>query len=132
MTLDPTIREQTYRYFVQEAPELLHALEQGLLDFKAHRSLNHVHTLLRVTHTLKGASTSVGLETIATVAHSLEDIFKALCKPDLAIDSEAEALLFEGVECLRLPLVAELTGRAVNHGEILDRTAAIFAQLQEN
>jgi two-component system, chemotaxis family, sensor histidine kinase and response regulator PixL len=131
MTLDPTIREQTYRYFVQEAPELLQALEQGLLDFKTHRSLNHVHTLLRVTHTLKGASTSVGLETIATVAHSLEDIFKALCKPDLAIDSEAEALLFEGVECLRLPLVAELTGRSVNHGEILDRTAAIFAQLQE-
>ncbi|WAL61487.1 hybrid sensor histidine kinase/response regulator [Thermocoleostomius sinensis] len=131
MTLDPTIREQTYRYFVQEAPELLQALEQGLLDFKSDRSLHHVHTLLRVTHTLKGASISVGLETIATVAHSLEDIFKALCQPDLMIDSEAEALLFEGVECLRLPLVAELTGRSVNHGEILDRTAAIFAQLQE-
>jgi two-component system, chemotaxis family, sensor histidine kinase and response regulator PixL len=131
MPLDPTIREQTYRYFVQEAPELLQALEQGLLDFQQHRSITQVHTLLRATHTLKGAATSVELETIATVAHSLEDIFKALCQPNRSIDAEVEALLFEGVECLRLPLVAELTGQTVNHAEILDRTAAVFAQLQE-
>ena len=131
MTSDPSIRDRTYQYFLQEAPELLQTLEQGLLRFKDDRSINQVHHLLRATHTLKGAANSVGLETIATVAHSLEDIFKTLCKPDVSIDAEVEALLFEGFECLRLPLVAELTGGAVYPAEILDRTATIFAQLQE-
>lgn len=131
MTLDPAIREQTYQYFLQEAPELLQALEQGLLNFKHDRSIRQVNNLMRATHTLKGAATSVGLDTIATVAHSLEDVFKALCQPDLSIDSETEALLFEGFECLRLPLVAELTQGTVNHSEILDRVATVFAQLQD-
>jgi chemotaxis family two-component system sensor histidine kinase/response regulator PixL len=131
MTTDPIIRQRTYQYFLQEAPELLQALEQGLRHFKDDRSINQVHHLLRATHTLKGAANSVGLETIATVAHSLEDIFKSLCNPEAVIDLEVEALLFEGFECLRLPLTAELTGGTIDQAEILDRTATIFAQLQE-
>jgi chemotaxis protein histidine kinase CheA/ActR/RegA family two-component response regulator len=131
MSLDPTIREQTYPYFLQEAPELLQALEQGLLNLRENWGINQVNDLMRATHTLKGAATSVGLETIATVAHSLEDIFKALSQPDVVIDPEVEALLFEGFECLRLPLFAELTGGSINQAEILDRAAAIFARLQE-
>ena len=131
MTTDPTIREQSYRYFLQEAPELLQVLEQELLTLREDYSINKVNTLMRATHTLKGAAASVGLETIQTVAHSLEDIFKALFNPDLSIDPEVEALIFEGFECLRLPLTAEFTGGQVNNAEILDRTAAIFAQLQE-
>lgn len=131
MTNDPSIREQSYRYFLQEAPELLQVLEQDLLTLREDYSINKVHNLMRTTHTLKGAAASVGLETIKTVAHSLEDIFKALFNPDLSIDPDIEALLFEGYECLRLPLNAELTGGKINDAEILDRTAAIFAQLQE-
>ncbi|HEY9904296.1 MAG TPA: hybrid sensor histidine kinase/response regulator [Candidatus Sericytochromatia bacterium] len=131
MTNDPTIREQSYRYFLQEAPELMQVLEQDLLSLQEGYSINKVHNLMRTTHTLKGAAASVGLETIKTVAHYLEDIFKALCQPDLSIDPEVEALLFEGYECLRLPLAAELTGGQVNEVEILDRTAVVFAQLQE-
>jgi chemotaxis protein histidine kinase CheA len=128
---EPTIREQSYRYFLQEAPELLQVLEQELLSLREGYSINKVNTLMRATHTLKGAAASVGLETIQTVAHSLEDIFKALFNPDLSIDPEIEALIFEGFECLRIPLTAEFTGGQVNNAEILDRTAAIFAQLQE-
>ncbi|MEW6494273.1 MAG: hybrid sensor histidine kinase/response regulator [Cyanobacteriota bacterium] len=131
MTNDPSIREQSYRYFLQEAPELLQVLEQELLSLREGYSINKIHTLMRTTHTLKGASASVGLETIKTVSHSLEDIFKALFNPDLSIDAEVEALLFEGYECLRLAMSAELTGGQINHTEILDRTAAVFAQLQE-
>lgn len=131
MTNDPSIREQSYRYFLQEAPELLQVLEQELLSLQEGYSINKIHILMRTTHTLKGAAASVGLETIKTVSHSLEDIFKALFNPDLSIDAEVEALLFEGYECLRLAMSAELTGGQINHTEILDRTAAVFAQLQE-
>lgn len=131
MTNDLSIRQQSYRYFLQEAPELLQVLEQELLNLREDYSINKIHTLMRTTHTLKGAAASVGLETIKTVAHSLEDIFKALFNPDLSIDSEVEALLFEGYECLSLPIAAELTGIQINQPEILDRTAAVFAQLQD-
>jgi chemotaxis protein histidine kinase CheA/ActR/RegA family two-component response regulator len=130
MTSDPLILEQTYHYFLQEAPELLQTLEQGLLSLKAGGgTLNQVNDLLRASHTLKGAATSVDLKTIATVAHSLEDIFRALCKPDVSITDEVEALLFEGFECLRIPLTAILTGSTIEHGEILDRAASVFALL---
>ncbi|NEP00614.1 MAG: hybrid sensor histidine kinase/response regulator [Symploca sp. SIO2E9] len=131
MNSNQNIHEQGLRYFLQEAPELLRVLEQDLLSLREDFSLKKVHNLMRITHTLKGAAASVGLETIKSVAHSLEDIFKALCQPDLSIDSEVEALLFEGFECLRLPLTAQLTGGQVNDAEVLDRTAAVFAQLQE-
>ncbi len=128
---DPTIREQGYRYFLQEAPELLQALEEDLLSLREDCSINKVHNLMRTTHTIKGAAASVGLETIKTVAHYLEDIFKALCQPDISIDPEVEALLFEGYECLRLPLTAELRGGQVDEAGVKSRTAAVFAQLQD-
>jgi chemotaxis protein histidine kinase CheA len=78
MTTDPTIHEQSYAYFLQEAPQLLQVLEQELLSLRENWSINKVHTLMRTTHTLKGAAASVGLESIKQVAHSLEDIFKSL------------------------------------------------------
>ncbi|MCP2730877.1 Hpt domain-containing protein, partial [Limnofasciculus baicalensis] len=131
MNNEPTIREQGYQYFLQEAPELLQVLERELLTLREDYSINKIHNLMRTTHTLKGAAASVGLETIKNVSHSLEDIFKALFNPDLSIDAEVEALIFEGYECLRLPITAQLTGGQINDAEILDRTAAIFAQLQE-
>ena len=131
MNDDPSIRDQSYAYFVQEAPQLLQVLEQELLHLREDWSINKVHTLMRATHTLKGAAASVGLESIKEVAHSLEDIFKTLCKPDITIDQETEALLFEAYECLRAPLVAEITGNHGNEAEIFDQAAAIFSRLQQ-
>ncbi|MDF5722903.1 MAG: hybrid sensor histidine kinase/response regulator [Rhizonema sp. PD37] len=129
--IDPTIREQSYHYFLQEAPELLQALEQGLLSLQEDYSINKVYNLMRNAHTLKGAAATVGLETIKTVTHSLEDIFKAICKPDFSIDSEVEALIFEIYQCLRLCVTSALANEKINDAEILNRTAAIFTQLQE-
>lgn len=132
MTTDPKIREQGYQYFRQEAPELLRVLEQGLLTLHDDHSINKINTLMRATHTLKGAASSIQLETIETVAHSLEDVFRVLCRPDIDLKPDVEALLFEGFECLRLALQAELADTTINHAEILDRIATIFAQLQES
>jgi two-component system, chemotaxis family, sensor histidine kinase and response regulator PixL len=130
MSTDPTIRDQTYTFFLMEAPELLQNIEQDLLSLREDRSTGKVHNLMRLTHTLKGAAASVGLETIKTVAHSLEDVFKSLYNPEIEIDPELESLLFQGYECLRLPLTAEFTGTAINESEILNRAASVFAQLQ--
>jgi chemotaxis family two-component system sensor histidine kinase/response regulator PixL len=136
MITDPNIRDQAYQYFLEEAPALLETIEEEIfalnsdsLDAKT-RPLR-VNTLMRATHTLKGGAANVGLETIKTVAHSMEDVFKALYNPDLIIDAEVKKLLYESYECLRIPLTAEFSKTSIDRTEILDRTATVFAQLQE-
>jgi two-component system, chemotaxis family, sensor histidine kinase and response regulator PixL len=126
-----TFHEQSYQYFLQEAQELLQEIEQELFSLHEGYDINKVYNLMRATHTLKGAAASIGLEAIANISHSLEDIFRAICKPNLVITSEVEALLFESYECLYLTLNAEFSGSLLNETEILDRIAEIFAQLQE-
>lgn len=128
--MNQAIRDQSYVYFLSEAPELLQTVEQGLLHLHEGNRLQNVHSLMRATHTLKGAAANVGLETIKKVAHTLEDAFKALYREEVVIDGELEKLLWSGYECLRLPLSAEISGNAVDETEVLDRAAEIFTGLQ--
>ncbi|MBD2461384.1 hybrid sensor histidine kinase/response regulator [Oscillatoria sp. FACHB-1407] len=122
---------ETYAYFLEEANDLLHSIEQDLLSLRTNRTIATVHNLMRSAHTLKGAAASVGLETIKTLSHVLEDIFKMFYNPNVVIDAEVEALLFQGYECLRLTLSAEFTGGAINESAMLDRAASVIAQLQD-
>jgi chemotaxis protein histidine kinase CheA len=126
---DSTLHEQSYAYFLQEAPQLLQVLEEELLNLKAEWSMNKVHTLMRATHTLKGSAACVGLDSIKQVAHSLEDIFRHLCRPEVTLDRETEALLFEAYDCLRTPLMAEITGTSSQDIKAFDRAAAVFSEL---
>ncbi|MDX2214195.1 MAG: hybrid sensor histidine kinase/response regulator [Oculatellaceae cyanobacterium bins.114] len=124
-------RPENYAYFLEEAHDLLHAIEQDLLSLRADRTITKVHNLMRSAHTLKGAAASIGLETIKNISHVLEDIFTMFYNPDVVIDAEVEALLFQGYECLRMTLSAEFTGGSVNESDMLDRAASVIAQLQD-
>ncbi|ACK67955.1 CheA signal transduction histidine kinase [Rippkaea orientalis PCC 8801] len=133
MINDPDIRDQAYQYFLDEIPGLLETIEQELLALNQSdegRSLK-VNHIMRATHTLKGGAANVGLETLQKIAHSLEDIFKALYHPELTMDSEIKGLLLESYECIRLPAMAQLTQAAINEQEILERSADIFAKLHD-
>ncbi|MBD1909426.1 MULTISPECIES: hybrid sensor histidine kinase/response regulator [unclassified Leptolyngbya] len=118
-------------YFLTEAQDLLQTLEQKLVSLHQERTTACIHDLMRVAHTLKGASASVGQRAIQEVSHVLEDIFKALYNPDLEIDAEVESLLFEGYECLRRPIAAALHGETEDESEVMNRAAGIIARLQE-
>ncbi len=130
MTLDPVMREQVYGYFLTEAQDLLQSIEQDLLSLREGNIRAKIHNMMRAAHTLKGGAASVEQETIKNVAHVLEDVFTALMNPGAVIDAEVESLLFQGYECLRLPLMAEVRGGQVDETEILNRVAAVIAQLQ--
>ncbi len=131
MIADPSIREQGYIYFLSEAPELLQTIEQELFSLAEDCSIAKVHQLMRATHTIKGGAANIGLDVINKVAHSLEDVFKALYNPDVKIDAELRTLIFQGFECLQLPLMAELSNTSIDNDEILQRAASVFALLQE-
>ncbi|HEY9734620.1 MAG TPA: response regulator [Trichocoleus sp.] len=103
------IRDQAYQFFVEEAPELLQAIETGLLALRQERSTAEVHQIMRAAHSLKGGAASVGLDAIKGIAHRLETIFKALYSDSLVIDSDLESQLLKAFDCLRLPLTEQLT-----------------------
>ena len=131
MTSEPFDLE-TYNYFLDEAQDLLKAIEQDLLSLKEDPSPNKVNNMMRSAHTLKGAAASVGLDTIKEISHVLEDVFKTLYNPDLVVDDEIESLLFQGYECLRLPLTAYVNGsNQVDESSMLNRAANVITQLQE-
>ncbi|MEH2289257.1 hybrid sensor histidine kinase/response regulator [Nostoc sp.] len=131
MNLDLSNQEQLEQAFLAEAAELLQTIEQNLIGLLDEKTIEKVHALMRSAHTLKGSAASLGQETIKTIAHHLEDVFQALYAPELEIDPELGALLLDAYECLRTPLSATLMGLSCNESEVLDRTASIFAQLQD-
>ncbi|MEL6457191.1 MAG: hybrid sensor histidine kinase/response regulator [Cyanobacteria bacterium J06621_15] len=131
MITDSSIREQGYIYFLSEAPELLQTIEEELFGLVEDRSTNRVHNLMRATHTLKGGAANVELESINKIAHSLEDVFKALYNPEVEIDSQLHSLLIQAFECLQLCLTSEITGTKIDDDELMQRAASVFADLQD-
>ncbi|MDZ7957801.1 MAG: response regulator [Aulosira sp. DedQUE10] len=131
MTIDIDIREQGYIYFLAEAPELLQIIEQEIYGLAEEFSIAKVHELMRATHTIKGGAANVGLETIKSIAHSLEDVFNALYNPTVIIDSQLQTLILQAYECLSLALNSELTGSTIDGEELLGRAASVFVHLQE-
>ncbi len=131
MITDSSIREQGYIYFLSEAPELLQTIEEELFGLVEDRTTNRVHNLMRATHTLKGGAANVELESITKIAHSLEDVFKALYNPEVEIDSQLHSLLSQAFECLQLCLTSEITGTKIDDDELMQRAASVFADLQE-
>ncbi|MGB3638100.1 MAG: hybrid sensor histidine kinase/response regulator [Rivularia sp. (in: cyanobacteria)] len=131
MITDSSIREQGYIYFLSEAPELLQTIEEELFGLVDSRTTNRVHNLMRATHTLKGGAANVELESITKIAHSLEDVFKALYNPEVEIDSQLHSLLLQAFECLQLCLTSEITGTKIDDDELMQRAASVFTHLQE-
>jgi len=128
--MDSSIQEQGYSYFLPEAQDLLQAIEQDLLGLKEDRTPAKVHNLMRSAHTLKGAAASVGVESVKTMAHSLEDVFKSLYNPDVIVDSELEGLLLEAYECLRMPVTAAIAGSQSNDADVLEQADLVFKRLK--
>ena len=72
-----------YRYYRIEARELLEGLMQSVLEFeRGERGKELVARILRLAHTLKGASRVVKQPGIADLAHLIEDAFAPLRDQD--------------------------------------------------
>ncbi|NEO99362.1 MAG: hybrid sensor histidine kinase/response regulator [Symploca sp. SIO2E9] len=131
MAVNPNIRDQAYKFFIEEAPELLQAIEAGLLSLRQERSHRQIHDLMRTAHSLKGGAAGIGLEAIATLAHRLENIFKALYNETVEIDADLESLLLQAYDCLSVPLMQEISTGQFNPEQALASAEPVFAQLEE-
>ena len=131
MSLNPNIRDQAYQFFIEEAQELLQVLEDGLLSLQEDHSTPKVHELMRAAHSIKGGAASVELDTIKTLAHRLEDFFKALYSEKVVFDNELESLLLQAYDCLRHPLTEQMEMGSFDRDTAIATADPIFNQLQE-
>ena len=107
--------QESYQFFLQEVPELLQTLEEGLLGLQQDHGSAKMHSLMRAAHSIKGGAACVGLSQIQTLAHSLETVLKTCSQTSLPVDLELESLMLQAFDCLKSPLLEEIhTGSGDN------------------
>jgi two-component system, chemotaxis family, sensor histidine kinase and response regulator PixL len=131
MLITPDIRDQAYRLFIEEVPELLQEIEAGLLNLRQDRTHERIHDLMRAAHSLKGGAACLELEAIKIVAHRLEDVFRALYNRSVEIDPELEGLLLQAYDCLRIPLLQQITIGSVDYAATLAAVEPVFSLIEE-
>lgn len=124
------IQDQAYQFFKQEAPEFLQIIETGLLSLREDRSTANVHAVMRAAHSIKGGAASLNLEGIKTIAHQLEDVFRALYRFEGEIDADLESLLLQAYDCLRLPLMDQLQSGHYESASALEAAEPVFDVLK--
>ncbi|HSM83311.1 MAG TPA: Hpt domain-containing protein, partial [Nodosilinea sp.] len=132
MATNPDIRDQTYQFFLEEAPELLQTIEAGLLRLRSQRDTAEIHQIMRAAHSLKGGAASVGLEPIKAIAHRLEALFKALYSDAVILDAELENQLLQAFDCLRLPLTQQLTQGGFDGNAALAQAEPVLQSLEQH
>lgn len=128
--IDPDIRDQAYQFFIEEAPELLLTIETNLLSLRTERNPAQIHDLMRAAHSIKGGAATVGLEAIKTIAHRLEDIFKALYSDTVELDCELESLLLQGYDCLQEPLSKQIAEDNLDEELALASAEPVLAKIE--
>src|SRR5437763_484353 len=96
--------ERLMATFRGELEEHVRALNEGLLALEKNPEgldrADRFKTLLRVAHSLKGASRSVGLAPIEEACHGVEAILTAARDGRRALDPERLALLFATTDAI--------------------------------
>ena len=116
--------------FRVEAENQTALLTTGLLELeRAPGSPQHLETLMRAAHSLKGAARIVGLDAAVRVAHALEDNFVAAQRGEFAIRSPDVDVMLKAVDLLaeKLPglSLTTLTGAEIDLSERLQRPVGI-------
>jgi two-component system, chemotaxis family, sensor histidine kinase and response regulator PixL len=127
---EPSIRDQAYQFFQQEALDLLQSLEDGLLNLRSHYDIPHIHELMRAAHSIKGGASSVQLAGIAKIAHKLEDVFRALYRRTEPLDKDLDEALLQAYDCLRIPLLEQLQTGQYDEIAAWENAAPIFELLE--
>jgi two-component system chemotaxis sensor kinase CheA len=102
MTYTINITSEMKRQFQSEAAEHLNHLEKMLIAIeKDHRNQEAVHSAFRSIHSIKGNSAYLDAKDIHALSHELENLMDDLRSGKVAFESEALAVLFEGLDLLR-------------------------------
>jgi chemotaxis protein histidine kinase CheA/ActR/RegA family two-component response regulator len=90
-------------YFLEEASEHLHTIEQGLNKLpETVRQPTMIRELFRAAHSIKGSAAMLGLSDVQQVSNQFEANFKLLKeRPQIAIDRQLQTLFLDSFNFLR-------------------------------
>ncbi|MDQ7053608.1 MAG: Hpt domain-containing protein, partial [candidate division KSB1 bacterium] len=97
------IPKKLYDDFQIEAEEHLDICDQSLITLDKHRD-NHeaINNLFRSIHTIKGSASYLGLKSISTFTHALEELLDIIRAQDsFHLADELMDIFFESIDCLK-------------------------------
>lgn len=88
--------------FMIESEELIDKLDQDLVELENRSDdLDLLNEIFRCAHTIKGSSSFLGLDKMATVTHHAEEILNKLRKGDMVVTREIMDILLEFVDIIK-------------------------------
>lgn len=91
--------------FVTECADHIAAMEAALLEFeKTPDNLDHLNSVFRAIHSIKGTADYVGLAQIKTLSHYLESVLDLLRKARLSVNGGVSDLVFAAADALKLQI----------------------------
>ncbi|MDR0454445.1 MAG: chemotaxis protein CheW [Deferribacteraceae bacterium] len=92
--------------FIVETTEIIEALDQDLVELEHRKSdLELLNKIFRGAHTMKGSSSFLGFEKLATLTHHAEEILNKLRKGEMSVSAEIMDILLEFVDVTKKMLV---------------------------
>jgi len=123
-TIDPELRD----IFRDEARDLLDNLENALIQWRSHRTVpDHLRSLKRVLHTLKGGARMCGALRMGDFAHATEELLRRVEEGACVCDDAFFALMDGVVEQLGDLYKAFISGQSLVETH---RARALLAQMR--
>lgn len=129
--------EPMLEMFIFETSQLLEQLEQDILKGEKSNAFdcNNINEIFRIMHTIKGSAAMMLFDPIATVAHSIEDLFYYVreCKPT-NIDCTALAdLILESSDFIKSELEKIVEGQNSNGNpdNIISKVNEMLSNMKE-
>ncbi|MCA9184274.1 MAG: Hpt domain-containing protein, partial [Planctomycetales bacterium] len=112
--------------FYVEAAEHLEHMEAALLQLEdAPRDMELLNTIFRAAHSIKGASTTFGIEEVGKFTHVLETLLERMRDGVLQANSELIELLLTSVD-----VITGLLANAKDGAPLPENLAIVFGELQ--
>ncbi|MCQ1537936.1 chemotaxis protein CheA [Methanocalculus taiwanensis] len=92
--------EQYRGLFVAESRENHEVIVRNLLILEGGEDPGAIDEIFRAAHTLKGASASMGFDTMEHLCHAMEDVFQAIRNKDLSVTQDLMDLLLSTVDII--------------------------------
>jgi two-component system chemotaxis sensor kinase CheA len=131
MGLSEDIRRQLIHTFKTEQSEHIQKINQGLLALEKNPVANIRQALLedifREAHSLKGAARAVGMTTIESIAHGMEDLLLQAKENRLTFSPELFDLLYQALDSVELLIQRVEAGQSAAPAKVL----MLLARLEE-
>ena len=124
--------EEYQQLFLTEALEISEQLNKFFVDLeKDHQNKKVITNIFRIIHTLKGNALGMGYESIADLAHVMEDIFGAIKENEVAPDAELVDSLFRANDKLGALINSLNSGEKVSYLGIKTKLAVFLKNARE-